>query len=86
VRRRWAGDLDAAISRPPLVDDLDSDQLGAEGVVIALPGGHRLARRRWLRLAELADEPWVLTPRASWPPWHRLLAAGGFRGRAVIEF
>ncbi len=39
------GTLDAAITRPPLVDDLDSDMLGSEGVVIALPDGHRLAGR-----------------------------------------
>jgi DNA-binding transcriptional LysR family regulator len=82
-----AGDLDAAISRPPLVDDLDSDVLGAEGVVIALPEGHRLARRRRLRLTDLADEEWVMTPRASWPPWHRRydadFAAAGYRPRVV---
>lgn len=33
------GTLDAAISRPPLIEDLDSDLLGSEGVVIALPDG-----------------------------------------------
>ena len=31
------GTLDAAVTRPPLVDDLHSDLLGSEGVVIALP-------------------------------------------------
>lgn len=79
------GSLDAAISRPPLVDDLACDVLGSEGVVIALPSGHRLARRRRLRLADLADERWVMTPRASWPPWHRKydsdFAAAGYRPR-----
>jgi DNA-binding transcriptional LysR family regulator len=79
------GTLDAAISRPPLVDDLDSDLLGSEGVVIALPVGHRLARKRRLRLGDLADENWVMTPRTSWPPWHRKydadFAAAGFRPR-----
>lgn len=79
------GTLDAAISRPPLVDDLDSDLLGSEGVVIALPDGHRLARKRRLRLTDLADEQWVMTPRTSWPPWHRQydadFAAGGYRPR-----
>jgi DNA-binding transcriptional LysR family regulator len=77
------GTLDAAISRPPLVDDLNSDLLGSEGVVIALPEGHRLARKRRLRLGDLADERWVMTPRTSWPPWHRQydadFAAAGFR-------
>lgn len=80
-----SGTLDAAISRPPLVEDLNSDLLGAEGVVIALPDGHRLARKRRLRLTDLADEHWVMTPRTSWPPWHRQydadFAAAGYRPR-----
>jgi DNA-binding transcriptional LysR family regulator len=79
------GALDAAISRPPLVDDLESDLLGSEGVVIALPEGHRLARKRRLRLGDLADERWVMTPRTAWPPWHRQydadFAAAGFQPR-----
>lgn len=80
-----SGTLDAAVSRPPLVDDLNSDLLGSEGVVIALPAGHHLARKRRLRLSELADEQWVMTPRTSWPPWHRKydadFAAAGYRPR-----
>ena len=82
-----AGTLDAAISRPPLVGDLHSDLLGSEGVVIALPEAHRLARRRRLALEDLADEPWVLTPRTSWPPWHRKydadFAAAGYRPEVI---
>ncbi len=78
-----SGTLDAAVSRPPLVDDLNSDLLGSEGVVIALPTGHHLARKRRLRLSELADEKWAMTPRTSWPPWHRKydddFAAAGYR-------
>ncbi len=77
------GTLDVAVSRPPLVDDLTVDLLGSEGVVIALPDGHPLAQRRQLRLADLADERWVMTPRTSWPPWHhqydRDFAAVGYR-------
>jgi DNA-binding transcriptional LysR family regulator len=79
------GTLDAAVSRPPLVDDLHSDLLGSEPVVIASPSGHVLARKRNLRLADLADQEWVMTPRASWPPWHRQydrdFAAAGYRPR-----
>lgn len=85
VARVRDGTLDAAISRPPLVDDLRSDLLGSEGVVIALPDGHRLARKRRLRLVDLADEQWVMTRRTSWPPWHRQydqdFAAAGYRPR-----
>lgn len=79
------GTLDAALSRPPLVDDLDADLLGSEGVMIAVPAGHRLARKRRVRLADLADEAWVMTPRTSWPAWHRKydadFAAAGYRPR-----
>jgi DNA-binding transcriptional LysR family regulator len=77
------GTLDVAVSRPPLIGDLTVDLLGSEAVVIALPEGHPLARRRQLRLADLADERWVMTPRTSWPPWHRQydrdFAAAGYR-------
>jgi DNA-binding transcriptional LysR family regulator len=77
------GTLDLAVSRPPLVDDLHVDLLGSEAVVVALPSGHPLARRRQLRLADLEGERWVMTPRASWPPWHRQydrdFAAAGYR-------
>lgn len=52
-----------------------------------LPADHPLAGRDELELAELADEPWVLTTRNSWPPWHRRydedFAAAGFAPRVV---
>ncbi|GIH08457.1 LysR family transcriptional regulator [Rhizocola hellebori] len=65
------GRYDAAFTRPPLVDDLATKTLITEQVCAVLPEGHPLATRAQLRLRDLADEPWVLTPRASWPPWHR---------------
>jgi DNA-binding transcriptional LysR family regulator len=80
-----SGRLDAALTRPPLVEDLHADVLGSEGVVIALPASHRLARKRRLNLTDLIDEEWVMTPRAAWPPWHRKydadFAAAGYRPR-----
>jgi DNA-binding transcriptional LysR family regulator len=81
------GRLDAGLSRPPLVDDLASEVILRERVAAVLPEGHPLAGRDELTLAELADEPWVLTPRASWPPWHRKydedFARAGYRPRVV---
>jgi DNA-binding transcriptional LysR family regulator len=81
------GSLDAGLSRPPLVDDLDSEVVLREPVAAVLPAGHRLSGRAGLTLADLAEEPWVLTPRASWPPWHRKydedFARAGFRPRVV---
>ncbi|WP_431901198.1 LysR family transcriptional regulator [Amycolatopsis thermoflava] len=65
------GRYDAAFSRPPLVDGLAARTLAVEEVCAVLPEGHLLADRAELTLADLADEPWVLTERSSWPPWHR---------------
>jgi DNA-binding transcriptional LysR family regulator len=87
VERLRDGRLDAGLSRPPLVDDLATEVVLREPVAAVLPEGHPLAGRAELELAELADEPWVLTPRASWPPWHRKydedFARAGFRPRVV---
>jgi DNA-binding transcriptional LysR family regulator len=81
------GTLDAGLSRPPRVDDLATEVVLREPVAAVLPEGHRLAGRAELTLADLADEPWVLTPRSSWPPWHRRFdedfARAGFRPRVV---
>ncbi|MFI5593426.1 LysR family transcriptional regulator [Amycolatopsis sp. NPDC051758] len=62
---------DVAFTRPPLVDGLESRTLTSEPVCAVLPEGHPLADRSELKLAELADAHWVLTPRSSWEPWHR---------------
>jgi DNA-binding transcriptional LysR family regulator len=59
----------------------------SEPVCVVLPVDHPLAGRESLRLADLAGENWVLTPRDSWPPWHekydRDFAAAGFEPRVV---
>lgn len=77
-----SGRLDAGLTRPPLVDDLATDVVLSEPVAAVLPAGHRLAGAESLELADLANEPWVLTPRSSWEPWHkkydRDFAAAGF--------
>jgi DNA-binding transcriptional LysR family regulator len=76
------GRYDAAFTRPPSVPDLATRTLVTEPVCAVLPAGHPLAVRAELRLADLAAERWVLTPRDSWPPWHerydRDFAAAGF--------
>jgi DNA-binding transcriptional LysR family regulator len=81
------GTLDAGLTRPPLVDDLETEVALREPVAAVLPEGHRLADRAELTLADLANEPWVLTQRASWPPWHRqydeVFARAGYRPRVV---
>ncbi|MFF3114663.1 LysR family transcriptional regulator [Kitasatospora sp. NPDC057904] len=44
-------------------EQFDLQPLVEDPVLVALPRGHRLARRRRLRLAELADEPWIAARR-----------------------
>jgi DNA-binding transcriptional LysR family regulator len=68
------GRLDGGVTRPPLIRDpaLSSESILREPVAAVLPAGHPLARRRSLRLSDLSAEPWVLTERTSWPPWHDL--------------
>ena len=87
VARLRDGSLDAGLSREPLVDDLRTEELMREPVAAALPSGHRLAGAESLALADLAAEPWVLTARSTWPPWHRKydrdFAAAGFEPRVV---
>ncbi len=79
--------FDLAFTRPPLVEDLTSQTLMTEEVCAVLPQDHPLATRTALTLADLAGEPWVLTPRSSWEPWHRSydddFATAGYTPRVV---
>ncbi|MBI3492146.1 MAG: LysR family transcriptional regulator [Acidobacteria bacterium] len=62
--------LPAGLSRAPVLDDVAD---------VALPSGHRLARRRIVPLKELAGESWVTwRPRESCHDWllHTLRAQG----------
>jgi DNA-binding transcriptional LysR family regulator len=81
------GRLDAGLTRPPLVDDIATECVLQEPVGVVLPAGHRFARASQLDLADLAEEPWVLTARSSWEPWHqkydRDFEAAGFTPNVV---
>lgn len=63
------GRVDAAFVRPPLRQEqgLTLKLIDEEDMVVALPGGHRLARRRVVRMEQLADEAFILYPRAVRP-------------------
>jgi DNA-binding transcriptional LysR family regulator len=65
------GRYDAGFTRPPLVDGLATRNLFHDQVCAVLPENHPLAGHAELRLSALADEPWLLTPCNSWPPWRR---------------
>ncbi|MFL6145494.1 MAG: LysR family transcriptional regulator [Labedaea sp.] len=78
------GDLDVAVVSVPPGRSLDTDgieltHLLDDPMLVAIPREHRLARRRTVRLAELAGEHWI----AGWQnPEDTLLGtalAGGFQ-------
>ena len=59
-----AGRIDVGLVRPPVGDEsLELTPLVQERLVAALPDSHRLARRRRVPVAALADEAFVLVPR-----------------------
>jgi DNA-binding transcriptional LysR family regulator len=71
------GRIDAAFVRTPLGDGggLSLLPLGAEPFVVVLPSGHRLAKRRRLRRADLRDEPIVTGARERGPGFFDTLFA-----------
>jgi DNA-binding transcriptional LysR family regulator len=68
---------------------LVSRVVSADPLVVVLPARHRLARRKRLRLAELADEPFVFYSRPSGPDVHDTIVAfcraAGFTPRIEQE-
>ncbi|MGU3501931.1 LysR family transcriptional regulator [Mycobacterium sp. C31M] len=56
-----SGDLDVAVVIPA-PEDLRYAVIGSQAIQAVLPAGHRLARRRRLRLAELRDETFIANP------------------------
>jgi DNA-binding transcriptional LysR family regulator len=80
LRDGW---LHVGFLRAPIGDRaLASDRILSEGVVIALPDGHRLARHRRVPRTALASEPAVLLRRERAPAFYDSLGAycrdGGF--------
>ncbi|GAB3942985.1 LysR substrate-binding domain-containing protein [Kribbella albertanoniae] len=68
-----------------LAPGLESRVVSSDPLVVALPARHRLARRKRLRLEELAEEPFVFYSRPSGPVVHDTLIgfcrAAGFTPR-----
>jgi len=63
--------LDLALARMPrdakiFADDLDVEILFEDHLVVAAGLHTHWARRRRIDLAELLDEPWILTPENAW--------------------
>ncbi|ALV60018.1 MULTISPECIES: LysR family transcriptional regulator [Burkholderia] len=82
---------DAGLVVLPVADagDVHVEPLLRDRMVAALPDGHRLARRRRIALAELADEPWVMFAAHHGPGMHALIvtacAQAGFAPRVVQQ-
>jgi DNA-binding transcriptional LysR family regulator len=85
------GELDLAFLRPPftLDDDYDVRRIVDEAMLAALPADHPLARRKWLRMRDLRDQPFVLFPRSAGTGLYDTIYAAcgraGFRPRIGQE-
>jgi DNA-binding transcriptional LysR family regulator len=80
------GSADAAILWLPTgaEDVVDARPLRSESRLVALPRGHRLARRKVLRMADLLDEPFVALPEAAGPLRDYWLALDHRGGRPAL--
>ncbi|WP_372665506.1 LysR family transcriptional regulator [Amycolatopsis kentuckyensis] len=77
LARLSAGEIDVGFVRPPVVSPgIEVAVVGSEEVLIAVPSGHALARRRGrLRRAWLAAEPVVFWPRENGPGQYDAISA-----------
>lgn len=87
--RLRAGDADVAVvsaapDQPIDEDSFDLHHLLDERLLVAVPRGHRLARRRTVRLDELADESFVVGSASAEDTLLRASRPAGFRPR--IDF
>jgi DNA-binding transcriptional LysR family regulator len=72
VAKLRAGEVDLALDitagfRPPREDGIERLHLLEDPMYVALPAGHPLARKRNLKLEELAEESWILGTTGSCP-------------------
>jgi DNA-binding transcriptional LysR family regulator len=59
------GEIDIGFLRPPIDQiNLDCELLFEEEFVVVLPRAHHLAKRRFLRLKDIADEPLIVFDRS----------------------
>jgi DNA-binding transcriptional LysR family regulator len=84
------GRIDIGLIRPPIVEqDLASQVIFQESLVIALPIGHPLATNSAIDLTALAAEPFILFPRELAPglydPIISICQSAGFSPQVVQE-
>jgi len=80
-----SGNLDVAIVRPPIDSaDLLVEVVGEEGLLVAVPAGHPLARRQRLSARDLLEEPLVALSRETVPGlYDQVISLFGERGGAA---
>ncbi|WP_197518763.1 LysR family transcriptional regulator [Mycobacterium sp. ACS1612] len=82
------GRADLALTSPlPRTDEFTGIALEKQQLVVTVPAGHRLARRSWVRMAELAGEAFVGTKADSGlrEQTEELAAAAGFTPTLAFE-
>jgi DNA-binding transcriptional LysR family regulator len=82
------GEVDIAFVRPPLdLEGLEYLELLEEPRVACVPTGHRLAKRRQVRVRDLLDEPIVAAPSTDqvWRDYWILAAERGGRPPNVVH-
>ncbi|WP_165985358.1 LysR family transcriptional regulator [Streptomyces sp. YIM 98790] len=88
VERMRAGELDLCLTSPiPDAPDLVTRRLDEQRLRLVVPEGHRLAGRRRIRLAEAAEEPFVMLEPAYGlrTLTERLCREAGFQPRVAFE-
>ncbi|PZF90280.1 LysR family transcriptional regulator [Micromonospora deserti] len=89
LERLLAGDADLAVVSAPPDQPLDGGRFDLrhlldEHLLVAVPSDHRLSRRRTVRLAELADDSFVVGSPGGEDPLMRATMPPGFRPRVDI--
>jgi DNA-binding transcriptional LysR family regulator len=88
-----SGEVDVVLDitpgfRPPRDDGIERLHLLDDPMYVALPAGHALARKRTLKLEELADESWILGTTGSCPDvsiFLRSCQLAGFEPRVTFN-
>ena len=85
-----SGRIDVGFLYPPVEDPgIATEVISEEPLIAVLPADHRLASGERVRLAELADEPFVMLPRRNRPTLHDRIVGecrrAGFSPRVVQD-
>jgi DNA-binding transcriptional LysR family regulator len=85
-----SGDIDVSLLRPPVDDnEILSDLILREPFVLALPANHRLAKRRAVRISEVAGDPFVMYRKEVGPAFftqiYDFCARNGVTPKAALD-